>query len=59
MKSDCKPESKQMTETQEAIELAKAYVNEGDDDATAIWKACEVFRKANKPLVEKAIGDWT
>jgi len=48
-----------MSDTQEAIELAKAYINEGDSDADAVWKACEVFRKANRKAVAKAIGEWT
>lgn len=47
-----------MSDTQEAIELAKAYINEGDDDATAIWKACEVFRKADRKQVTVAILEW-
>ena len=45
-------------ETQEAVELAKAYINAGDDDALAVWKACEVFRGASPRQVNAAIKQW-
>ena len=48
------------TDTNEAISLAKAQINDGGmDDANAIDAACEQYPHADRNAVVKAIGEWS
>jgi len=51
--------TKTQNETQEAISLAKAQINDGGmDDLNAIDAACEQYPQADRKAVAKAIGEW-